>query len=173
MLIMSIIGSVKRTLVDPVVQADFLLYQMNKLGLLTNFVNMGGMKRNFINNGTDINVNELQFNHSFYNKYLERPTNNLDVLLFKIAKSINRVTNKKTKEYDEIGTSLHWIDSWTQGKEGRIAFDDFTNPDAYKEQTERESERIKEMGIEENLIRYSNQEKRKKRFNNTELFQGF
>lgn len=93
MIILSLIGAVKPTLVDPVIQADYLLYIIN-----------------------------LQKRWVLYNQFLEYPTNDITVLLRKIAMKIGKV-NKKTGDVDEVGTAIYWIDQFKQAKTGPVSFE--------------------------------------------------
>lgn len=99
MLALSLVGSISPTYIDPVIQADYLLYLMNlqePLGKL-------------------------------YSEYLSVPTNNILKLLRAVSKKIGK-HNIKTKfsngkTFDETGSAIYWVDRWRQGKEGRIVFD--------------------------------------------------
>lgn len=92
MIVLSLIGAVKPMVVDPVIQADYLLYLIN-----------------------------LQ-DWTLYRKYLDHATNDIDELLKAISKTIGK-WNKKTKDYDETGTAIHWVDTFKQGKAGKISFE--------------------------------------------------
>ncbi|CCH45557.1 hypothetical protein BN7_5139 [Wickerhamomyces ciferrii] len=92
MIVLSLVGAVSPTIVDPVIQADYLLYLIN-----------------------------LQ-NPTLYSQYLKTPTNDVYTLLRAISKKIKKY-NSRTKDFDEKGTALHWIDGFKQGKTGRLKFD--------------------------------------------------
>ncbi|ODV73601.1 putative GTPase MTG1 [Cyberlindnera jadinii NRRL Y-1542] len=92
MIVMRLIGAVKPMVVDPVIQADYLLYLIN-----------------------------LQ-DWTLYKKYLKHPTNDIDELLRSVSKTIGKY-NKRTKDYDETGTAIHWVDTFKQGKAGKISFE--------------------------------------------------
>ncbi|GMM38182.1 putative GTPase [Saccharomycopsis crataegensis] len=99
MIVLSLVGSINPTFIDPVIQADYLLFLMN-----------------------------LQDpSGKLYSKYLKEPTNDIMLLLKAIAKTIgkdnirNKYTNEKT--FDETGTAIYWVDRWRQGKEEKIIFD--------------------------------------------------
>ncbi|CAN6641647.1 mitochondrial GTPase 1 [Trichomonascus vanleenenianus] len=94
MLTLSIIGAVKQSYVDPVIQADYLLYHLNK----------------------------SYPTGSAYSNYISEPTNDVAVLLKGVAKRIKRV--KKGGEIDDVGAALHWIDRWRQGKEFKLLLDE-------------------------------------------------
>lgn len=99
MLVLSLIGSISPTLVDPVIQADYLLYVLN--------------------------LQEPSGN--LYLAYLDAPTNNIFKLLRAVAKKTgkDKVRNKfsSSKTFDEVGSAIHWVDLWRQGKEGKVIFD--------------------------------------------------
>lgn len=92
MIVMSLIGAVKPTVVDPVIQADYLLYMIN-----------------------------LQ-NWKLYSKYLNHPTNDVGELLEGVSKHIGKF-HRKTGDFDEVGTAIHWVDTFKQGKGGRVSFE--------------------------------------------------
>lgn len=124
MLSLSLVGTVKPSLIDPVIVADYLLYVLNKQ------------------------------DPKLYSKYLNHPTNNIDELLMNIAKKIGKYKSKR-EGYDEVGTAIHWIDLYRQGKTGRVIFDDaliaennaVVNGEMYKELMEEEKERIDGLNI--------------------------
>ncbi|KAH3678573.1 hypothetical protein WICMUC_001382 [Wickerhamomyces mucosus] len=86
MIILSLIGAVNPTLVDPIIQADYLLYIIN-----------------------------LQKKWSIYSDYLSYPTNDINLLLNKIGIKIGKFIRKKN-QIDEVGTAIHWINQFKQGK---------------------------------------------------------
>ncbi|CUM68138.1 uncharacterized protein PRCAT00005855001 [Priceomyces carsonii] len=86
MLALSLVGCVHSAFIDPVVQADYLLY-------LLNLQDSTGSK---------------------YNEYMDFPTNSIDELLYNIALKRNKL--KKDNTYDELGMALHWINLWKQGR---------------------------------------------------------
>ena len=86
MITLALIGCVLPTLVDPVIQADYLLYVLN-------LQDPKGLK---------------------YREYCPYPTNNVDELLFHIAKK--RGVLKKNDSFDELGMATHWVNRWRQGK---------------------------------------------------------
>lgn len=98
MIVLSLVGSIGPTAVDPVIQADYLLFLMN-----------------------------LQKpDGSMYRKYLKEPTNDVEKLLRSVAKTIgkDKVRLKYTgMTFDETGSAIYWVDRWRQGKEGRVIFD--------------------------------------------------
>ncbi|KAK6199164.1 P-loop containing nucleoside triphosphate hydrolase protein [Scheffersomyces amazonensis] len=86
MLALSLVGCVHDSFIDPVIQADYLLY-------LLNLQDPTGSK---------------------YSEYLDHPTNSIDELLFNIAKTRGVIRTDGT--YDEDGMALHWVSLWKQGK---------------------------------------------------------
>lgn len=86
MLALSLIGSVNSSFIDPVIQADYLLF-------LLNLQDSSG---------------------STYSEYMDHPTNSIDELLFNIALKRNKI--KKEDQYDELGMATHWVNLWRQGK---------------------------------------------------------
>ncbi|KAK9352258.1 P-loop containing nucleoside triphosphate hydrolase protein [Lipomyces doorenjongii] len=116
MLTLSTIGSINVGLVDPTIQADYLLYQLN-------LVDPSG---------------------SLYIKY-SPPTNDIEDFLTSYCLRMHRLS--KGGYPDLLGAATHWVDRWRKGLEGRIAFDDFKNPSAYKEwEAAHDERRRKERG---------------------------
>lgn len=115
MLALSITGAVQPSLIDPIVQADYLLYCLNK----------------------------VYPDGKSYAEYTNAPTNDITYLLQCIAtkKKMNKA-GKRRNELDENGAAIYWIDRWRQGKEGKILFDS-DDPDAYKQTTIQEAEHLK------------------------------
>jgi mitochondrial GTPase 1 len=96
MLKMSIVGAVNKARVDPIIQADYLLFHLNKTNP----------------DGRD------------YKKYLERPTNQIYRLLKGIA--AQRGVLKKNGSFDEKGMALFWLDNWKKGYESALMLDETT-----------------------------------------------
>jgi ribosome biogenesis GTPase A len=90
MLSLSLVGCVHTSFVDPVIQADYLLY-------LLNLQDPSGSR---------------------YRDYLDFPTNLVDELLRAIAETRGVVkTNPGGEEtFDDVGMAHHWINLWKQGK---------------------------------------------------------
>lgn len=126
MIVLSLVGAVSPTIVEPVIQADYLLYLCN-----------------------------LQ-NPKLYSQYLKYPTNDIYVLLKAMSKKLNKY-NYKTKDYDEKGTALHWIDGFKQGRIGRLKFDveSIIKSDIfdYQEFNKQEKKRISELDISLNRVK--------------------
>ena len=85
MLALGMVGCVHTSFIDPVIQADYLLY-------LLNLQDPTGSK---------------------YAEYINRPTNSIDELLYHIAKYRDQVNGDGS--YDELGIASHWISLWKQG----------------------------------------------------------
>lgn len=94
MLKMAIVGAVNKARVDPVIQADYLLYHLNKQSP----------------------------DGRTYKKYLSRPTNQIYKLLKAIAEK--REVLRRDGTFDEKGMALSWLESWKKGYEGTLMFDD-------------------------------------------------
>lgn len=86
MLALSLVGCVHTSFIDPVIEADYLLY-------LLNLQDPSGSK---------------------YSEYMKHPTNSIDELLTNIAKKRQQL--KPDGSYDELGTASHWTSLWKQGK---------------------------------------------------------
>ncbi|EDK35940.2 hypothetical protein PGUG_00038 [Meyerozyma guilliermondii ATCC 6260] len=86
MLALSLVGCVHTSFVDPVIQADYLLY-------ILNLQDPSGSK---------------------YSEYIDHPTNSVDELLYKIAETRNVV--RKDGTFDMEGMAIHWVSKWKQGK---------------------------------------------------------
>lgn len=86
MLALGLVGCINGSLVDPVIQADYLLYVLN----LQNSKGAG------------------------YSEFMDHPTNNIQELLYHVAKK--RAKLALNGSYDEVGMAQHWTNMWTQGK---------------------------------------------------------
>lgn len=131
MIVLSLVGAVNPNIVDPVIQADYLLYLCN-----------------------------LQ-NPKLYEKYLDHPTNDIYELLAIISKKMKKY-NKITKEFDEKGAAIHWVDGFKQGRLGRLKFDveSMVKSDVfdYQKFTKEEKERLEKLNI--NLNRVKNKDRK-------------
>lgn len=127
MLALGLVGCVHSSFIDPVIQADYLLY-------LLNLQDPTGSK---------------------YLEYLSRPTNSIYELLHGIARK--RKVIKKTSEgedtFDELGMAHHWINLWKQGKlpKYRGLFDLSAiieaNGESLQKLFKQERERVNEMNV--------------------------
>lgn len=89
MLALGLVGCVHTSFIDPVIQADYLLYVLNLQDPT------GGQ----------------------YKEYLNHPTNSIEELLQGIAHSRNKL--RKDGTYDELGMSTFWVNMWRQGKSSK------------------------------------------------------
>lgn len=127
MLALSLIGCVHTSFIDPVIQADYLLF-------LLNLQDPTGSK---------------------YSEYMGHPTNSIDELLYNIALKRNKL--KKDNTYDELGMATHWTSLWKQGRQARYKglFDLPTilevNGDELKAIFKNERERVKEMSVSDKI----------------------
>lgn len=100
MLILSALGCTNPKLVDHTIQADFILFQLNKI------------------------------NPDAYSMFCP-PTNDIDEFL---SAYCSRMGLRVKGGYpDFTGGAAQWVDRWRRGIEGKIAYDDFTNPNALVE----------------------------------------
>lgn len=90
MLALGLVGCVHSSFIDPVIQADYLLYVLN-------LQDPTGAK---------------------YREYLDHPTNGIEELLHGIAKSRKKL--RKDGTYDELGMATFWINNWRQGRSSKF-----------------------------------------------------
>lgn len=86
MLALGLVGCIHTSFIDPVIQADYLLYILNlqdPTGLL-------------------------------YSYYMKHPTNLIDEFLYNIAKK--RCKLRSDGSYDEQGMAIHFVNVWRQGR---------------------------------------------------------
>ncbi|ODV59142.1 putative GTPase MTG1, partial [Ascoidea rubescens DSM 1968] len=126
MISLALIGCVGINQISPVIQADYLLYLLNK----------------------------QDPTGSLYAEFYPEPTNKIMTLLYAIAKRINKVNNKMSKKaklkgiiqhFDENACAIYWIDKWKQGRQGRCMFEEnerIDNKSSFKESTENERKRL-------------------------------
>ncbi|ODV77901.1 P-loop containing nucleoside triphosphate hydrolase protein [Suhomyces tanzawaensis NRRL Y-17324] len=123
MLALSLVGCVHTSFIDPVIQADYLLYLLN------------------LHDATG----------SKYSEYMDHPTNLIDELLYNIASKRGQLGPDGS--YDELGTASHWVSLWKQGKlaKYRGLFDLGTilelNGSELKKLFAEERERVKSMDV--------------------------
>lgn len=86
MLALSLVGCIHTSFVDPVIQADYLLYVLN-------LQDPTGKK---------------------YSEYIGHPTNSIDELLYHVAQTRNVL--RKDGSYDKDGMAIHWTSKWKQGR---------------------------------------------------------
>lgn len=127
MLALSLIGCVHTSFIDPVIQADYLLY-------LLNLQDPTGSK---------------------YKEYIDHPTNSIDELLYHIALKRNKLG--KDDSYDELGMATHWTSLWKQGRQTKYKglFDLPTileiNGDELQSIFKNERERISSMTVSDKI----------------------
>lgn len=123
MLALSLVGCVHTSFIDPVVQADYLLY-------LLNLQDPSGSK---------------------YSDFIDHPTNSIEELLYNIASTRKKL--RKDDSYDEKGMATYWTNLWKQGKQVKYKglFDLNTiieiNGSELKEMYKKERERINTMTV--------------------------
>ncbi|WPK23980.1 hypothetical protein PUMCH_001232 [Australozyma saopauloensis] len=89
MLALGLVGCLHTSFIDPVIQADYLLYVLN-----------------------------LQDpSGQLYSEYIKFPTNDINELLYHIAKSRKKL--RPDGSFDELGMSIHFVNVWRQGKDSR------------------------------------------------------
>lgn len=140
MLALTLAGCVHPSFIDPVIQADYLLYLLNL----------------------------QEPSGCLYSEYMDHPTNDIGELLFNIARKRNKL--KKDNDYDELGMAIHWTNLWRQGKNKmyRGLFDLGVilehDGDALQDLFKNEKERIKHMNVTNKLVeRMGEEENSKKR----------
>lgn len=127
MVALSLVGCVHTSFVDPVIQADYLLY-------ILNLQDPSGKK---------------------YEEYLDHPTNSIDELLYNIARTRNVL--KKDGSFDKDGMAIHWTSKWKQGKLERykglfdLAAVVEQNSDDIKKTVNEETDRIAAMNVTKKL----------------------
>lgn len=88
MLALGLVGCIHSNFVDAVIQADYLLYTIN-----------------------------LQDpSGAAYLKFMDSPTNDIQELLYNIAKKRGKLRSDNT--YDELGMATYWVGEWMQGRSG-------------------------------------------------------
>lgn len=128
MLSLSLVGCVHDSFIDPVIQADYLLF-------LLNLQDPTGSK---------------------YSEYMNHPTNSIYELLFEIAKKRNVV--KHNGEWDELGMANHWVNLWKQGKNSNYkALFDLdaileANGNDLKKMFKEEMDRVAAMKVHERIV---------------------
>ncbi|GEQ70267.1 hypothetical protein JCM33374_g3943 [Metschnikowia sp. JCM 33374] len=128
MLALSLVGCIQSSFVDPVIQADYLLYVLN----LQNSKGQG------------------------YSEFMDHPTNNVQELLYHIAKKKGKLSANGS--YDEIGMAEHWTNMWRQGKSRKFkglfdvaAIKEATSGEV-KSALESELTRLKDSGVHTRIV---------------------
>lgn len=87
MLALGLVGCLHTSFIDPVIQADYLLYVLN----------------------LQDPTGEL------YSNYMKHPTNNIHELLYNIARRRKKL--RPDDSYDEQGMAIHFVNLWRQGRD--------------------------------------------------------
>lgn len=126
MLSLALVGCVNSSFVDPVIQADFLLF-------LLNLQDQPGAR---------------------YSEYMDHPTNNIDELLYNIAKTRNKL--RPDGSYDELGMATHWLNMWRQAKnrkyKGLFELETVFQVEDVKTIVKGEIERIEDMNVHKKIV---------------------
>lgn len=129
MLALSLIGCIHESFVDPVIQADYLLYVLNL----------------------------QKINGEAYSEFMNHPTNNIHELLHSIAKKKGKLAPDGS--YDELGMAQHWTNTWRQGKLSKFKglFDvpailEATSKEV-KQAIESELDRLKDSGVHTRIVK--------------------
>lgn len=128
MLALSLVGCVHTSFIDPIIQADYLLF-------LLNLQDPSGSK---------------------YREFIDHPTNSIDELLYHIAKTKGRVKHDGT--FDDLGIANHWLALWKQGKSSKYKgmFDLSvileTSGDDLRKLYKEEMERVGQMKVNTRII---------------------
>ncbi|KAM9939945.1 hypothetical protein OXX80_000586 [Metschnikowia pulcherrima] len=128
MLALALVGCIHASFVDPVIQADYLLYVLN----LQNDKGDG------------------------YSEFMNHPTNNVQELLYNVAKKRGKL--HADGSYDELGMAQHWTSMWRQGKSRKFKglFDVAAIQEAssgeWKSAIENELSRLKDSGVHTRIV---------------------
>lgn len=128
MLALGLVGCVHTSFIDPIIQADYLLF-------LLNLQDHTGSK---------------------YSDYMDRPTNSIEELLYNIAKTKGKL--KHDGSFDDLGIANHWLSLWTQGKSPKYKglFDLSvileTKGEALRGFFKEEKERVLDMKINDRIV---------------------
>lgn len=104
MISLAITGAMRTSIVDPIIQADYLLYRLNRM-------EKGG--------------------HRLYKKYIDHPTNDIEELLRNIWKNELK-PKQRGGGLNETGAAAFWVDHWRQGYEGKVMLDDLEQLQEYE-----------------------------------------
>lgn len=109
MIALAVTGAMRTSIVEPEIQADYLLYRLN-------LASPDG---------------------KFYRDFLPYPTNNINTLL-KAIWTTTLKPKQKGGGYNPTGAAAFWVDRWRQGKAGKVLLDDIADDDAFTKTAERE-----------------------------------
>lgn len=101
---LAITGAMRTSIIDPIIQADYLLYRLNSM-------DNGGQK--------------------LYKKYLDHPTNNISELLKQVWQKELR-PKQRGGGFNETGAAALWVDHWRQGYEGKVMLDELNAEGVYQ-----------------------------------------
>lgn len=109
MIALAITGAMRTSIIDPQIQADYLLYRLNLLSP----------------------------DGKHYKEYLDYPTNDVQKLLRAIWKKKMK-SKQKTGGINVSGAASYWVEQWRQGRAGKVLLDDVTEDDAFSRTSDRE-----------------------------------
>lgn len=94
MVALAVTGAMRTSIIDPIIQADYLLYRLN-------LQDPEGKQ---------------------YREYLPAPTNNIRNLLNAVwSKKLK--SKQKGGGFNDVGAAAFWVDHWRQGYEGKLMLD--------------------------------------------------
>lgn len=103
MIALAITGAMRTSIIDPIIQADYLLYRLNL----------------------------QEPDGRLYKNYLPYPTNNIATLLKAIwLKELK--PKQRGGGFNESGAAALWVDHWRQGYEGKVMLDLIETDVAYE-----------------------------------------
>lgn len=129
MLALGLVGCIHTSFIDPVIQADYLLYVLN----LQDALGAG------------------------YSEYMKHPTNDIQELLHEIAKKRRKLRDDGL--FDDVGMAIHWTNLWRQGKarayRGLFDVPAILNADEHqvKELMKSERNRVKQTSTNERITK--------------------
>lgn len=126
MIALAVTGAMRTSIVEPEIQADYLLYCLN-------LASPDGKA---------------------YREYLPYPTNNIGTLL-KAIWATTMKAKQKGGGYNPSGAAALWVDRWRQGKAGKVILDRLSE-DAFTKTTEKEEKLLDnfEMDFDEEARRW-------------------
>lgn len=110
MIALAITGAMRTAIIEPEIQADYLLYRLNL----------------------------AQPDGKAYKDYLSYPTNNIGTLL-KAIWTTKIKPKQRGGGYNPTGAAAFWVDQWRQGKAGKVMLDDLDGT-AYEDASEKEKQ---------------------------------
>lgn len=122
MIKMCLVNAVNRSRIDPTVQADFLLYRMNK---------------HYYGENTG------RQSKAPYEAFLGHPTNDVTEMLYAFAKRVGI----RTVDFEENTAALRFIQFWSDGKFGRLVLEDDLSGEAYVETLKTRSDYLRDFTV--------------------------